>query len=272
MVKVKMSRTELSTNRAIQSRFILAQHRHPTHSPSRSDRALAGEPEDWSEPFWTDSPTLCDASDACAMAHERRDDPKSSASSSHRSRHAPADMDEEVDSEQQRLYEERRYDSMYKLLYPRADRLRPVSKIWDDQDRLAKKLVQDGLPDIVRATPNNLVSSLLYQADGKPGRPSLRPKLWKLVLGVEDLGVQDYLSYVSRGPSAVSSKSESRFVVIPQPGHMLNQSVRNDTFRTLATDKQFKGKVNEEMLIRLLDAFVWKNEGAHYLLNRLALR
>ena len=37
--------------------------------------------------------------------------------------------------------------------------------------------------------------------------------------------------------------------------------VKNDTFRTLATDTQFKGKVKEDMLIRLLEAFVWKNSG-----------
>jgi hypothetical protein len=37
--------------------------------------------------------------------------------------------------------------------------------------------------------------------------------------------------------------------------------VKNDTFRTLATDTQFKGKVKEDMLIRLLEAFVWKNQG-----------
>ena len=42
--------------------------------------------------------------------------------------------------------------------------------------------------------------------------------------------------------------------------------VKNDTFRTLATDTQFKGKVKEDMLIRLLEAFVWKNHGAFYVL------
>ena len=38
-------------------------------------------------------------------------------------------------------------------------------------------------------------------------------------------------------------------------------AVKNDTFRTLATDTQFKGVVKEDMLIRLLEAFVWKNHG-----------
>lgn len=44
-------------------------------------------------------------------------------------------------------------------------------------------------------------------------------------------------------------------------GTIADVAVKNDTFRTLATDTQFKGKVKEEMLIRLLEAFVWKNHG-----------
>lgn len=31
--------------------------------------------------------------------------------------------------------------------------------------------------------------------------------------------------------------------------------------RTLATDKGFKERVREDMLVRLLDAFVWRNYG-----------
>ena len=31
--------------------------------------------------------------------------------------------------------------------------------------------------------------------------------------------------------------------------------------RTLATDKGFKERVHEDMLVRLLDAFVWRNHG-----------
>jgi hypothetical protein len=58
------------------------------------------------------------------------------------------------------------------------------------------------------------------RANIQPDKASLRPKLWKLMLGVEDLGVVDYLTYVSRGPSAVSSKSKLRFAVNP-PSHQI---------------------------------------------------
>ncbi|ORY29797.1 rab-GTPase-TBC domain-domain-containing protein [Naematelia encephala] len=76
-----------------------------------------------------------------------------------------------------------------------------------------------------------------------PGRPSLRPRLWKLFLQIDTLHGEDYLNWVSLGSCDVSSK------------------IKNDTFRTLATDLDFKGKVREDMLIRMLEAFVWKNAG-----------
>lgn len=42
---------------------------------------------------------------------------------------------------------------------------------------------------------------------------------------------------------------------------MLTRTVKDDTFRTLKTDAQFKDHVKEDMLIRLLEAFVWKHDG-----------
>lgn len=38
-------------------------------------------------------------------------------------------------------------------------------------------------------------------------------------------------------------------------------AVKNDAFRTLATDQDFKDKVSEEALVRLLDAFAWSHSG-----------
>ncbi|CEH15086.1 Ypt/Rab GTPase activating protein [Ceraceosorus bombacis] len=72
-----------------------------------------------------------------------------------------------------------------------------------------------------------------------PFGPS-RPLVWKLLLGV-DCSATHYLDLVARGPS---------------PAHV---KIRNDTFRTLATDQGFKERVSEEMLIRLLEAFVWRS-------------
>ncbi|KIK68890.1 hypothetical protein GYMLUDRAFT_67593 [Collybiopsis luxurians FD-317 M1] len=78
--------------------------------------------------------------------------------------------------------------------------------------------------------------------EGIPSQdPTLRPRIWKILLRVSDLNANTYLRYVSRGPCNVREK------------------IRNDTFRTLATDRGFKERVQEDMLIRLLDAFVWRN-------------
>jgi len=99
----------------------------------------------------------------------------------------------------------------------------------------------------VRSTAdlNEAVKKLrrLILVDGVPSAtdPTLRPRIWKILLGVTELPANTFLEYVSRGPCEVREK------------------IRNDTFRTLATDRGFKERVREDMLVRLLDAFVCRN-------------
>ncbi|KAJ7287389.1 bub2 protein [Mycena rebaudengoi] len=83
--------------------------------------------------------------------------------------------------------------------------------------------------------------------DGIPSAadPTLRPRIWKILLRVNNLSSETFLGYVARGPCEVREK------------------IRNDTFRTLATDRGFKERVREDMLIRLLDAFVWRSHDRH---------
>ncbi|SJX60610.1 related to cell cycle arrest protein BUB2 [Sporisorium reilianum f. sp. reilianum] len=73
-----------------------------------------------------------------------------------------------------------------------------------------------------------------------PTGTTYRSIVWKLLLDIGSLDIASYLSLVAKGKS---------------PSH---DKIRNDTFRTLATDQGFKERVKEEKLIRLLDAFVWK--------------
>lgn len=73
-----------------------------------------------------------------------------------------------------------------------------------------------------------------------PTGTTYRSIVWKLLLDISSLDIASYLSLVAKGKS---------------PSH---EKIRNDTFRTLATDQGFKERVKEEKLIRLLDAFVWK--------------
>ncbi len=83
------------------------------------------------------------------------------------------------------------------------------------------------------------------------------------MLKVEALQAEEYFRLVSLGPSQVSMKSESSHAGSQAVSVLADRSaVKNDTFRTLATDTQFKGKVKEDMLIRLLEAFIWKHNGA----------
>ncbi|GAA5991305.1 hypothetical protein JCM5350_005328 [Sporobolomyces pararoseus] len=79
----------------------------------------------------------------------------------------------------------------------------------------------------------------------------LRQIVWKLLLHLHHLpspglrvhpllNADNYHSLISRDPSPMFSK------------------IRNDTFRTLATDEEFLEKVGEEKLVRCLEAFVWR--------------
>lgn len=90
-------------------------------------------------------------------------------------------------------------------------------------------------------------------AEPPVGLPDLRPRIWKLLFGVDKLGSEKYLQYVARGPSSVSAKSMSPCCLSLTP-------VKDDTFRTFRTDSQFQDRVKEEDLIRLLEAFAWRSE------------
>ncbi|EGF99115.1 uncharacterized protein MELLADRAFT_45808 [Melampsora larici-populina 98AG31] len=66
----------------------------------------------------------------------------------------------------------------------------------------------------------------------------LRSTTWKILLGALDCKAEYYFDLVSRPPSAWYKK------------------ITNDTFRTLATDSSFQTRVSDQMLVRLLEAFV----------------
>ena len=69
---------------------------------------------------------------------------------------------------------------------------------------------------------------------------SLRSCIWKVLLNVYRIDSIEYISLLSKGPCPVYEK------------------IDNDVFRTLATDKDFKSVVTNEMIARVLHAFVWK--------------
>eukprot|EP01135_Chromosphaera_perkinsii_P002925 Nk52_evm36s230 gene=Nk52_evmTU36s230 len=71
----------------------------------------------------------------------------------------------------------------------------------------------------------------------KNNRCSLRGRVWKVLLGVGHYDCSEYLSLVEGGKCKVYHK------------------IRCDTFRTMATDKAYKSRVEEDQLIRLLNSF-----------------
>jgi cell cycle arrest protein BUB2 len=69
---------------------------------------------------------------------------------------------------------------------------------------------------------------------------SLRIYVWLILLNAPIIETDSYLVLIHRGASPAYSK------------------IRNDTFRTLATDPLFRRRVSEASLIRLLNAVAWK--------------
>lgn len=109
---------------------------------------------------------------------------------------------------------------------------------------------KDQLKSLVTSGPkNDIPTSLrdmryLILGDGidadNDGMSQLRIYIWLILLNAPPLSTDEYLSIVRRGPSPAYAK------------------IRNDTFRTLATDPLFKRRVSEASLIRLLNAIAWK--------------
>ncbi|CAI2164356.1 20341_t:CDS:2 [Funneliformis geosporum] len=99
--------------------------------------------------------------------------------------------------------------------------------------KLRRMILDYGLPDENLPKLDPSVQNLI--------RPtSLRSRVWKHFLGVYHVSAHEYVQLIQKKESCVYDK------------------IRNDTFRTLATDEKFLKRVNEDMLIRVLNALVWK--------------
>ncbi|KAJ5654684.1 hypothetical protein N7490_001687 [Penicillium lividum] len=84
-----------------------------------------------------------------------------------------------------------------------------------------------------------LILKCRVDADGD-GMSPYRIYLWLVLLKIPPVPTDEYLAFIHRGRSPAYAK------------------IRNDTFRTLATDPLFKRRVTEASLIRLLNAVAWK--------------
>lgn len=82
----------------------------------------------------------------------------------------------------------------------------------------------------------------------------IRPLVWKLLLRL-------HVVTTLEGDVHPLLKADRFYDLCLRPPSLMLTKIRNDTFRTLATDQQFKDKVGEERLVRLLEAFVWRQLG-----------
>jgi cell cycle arrest protein BUB2 len=80
---------------------------------------------------------------------------------------------------------------------------------------------------------------------GKDGMSDYRIYLWLVLLNIPALPTDDYLELVHRGRSPAYDK------------------IKNDTFRTLATDTLFKRRVTDASITRVLNSVAWQLHDAH---------
>ncbi|KAJ5996027.1 hypothetical protein N7499_012168 [Penicillium canescens] len=129
---------------------------------------------------------------------------------------------------------------------PTATHRRPARKTGSGiglKRSLLENFLRDGPPN---GDPREGLQELKYlvlssrvDADGD-GMSPYRIYLWLILLDIPPMPTDDYLALIHRGRSPAYAK------------------IRNDTFRTLATDPLFKRRVTEASLIRLLNAVAWK--------------
>lgn len=74
--------------------------------------------------------------------------------------------------------------------------------------KIRRHVLLDGIPDLVSLRSIVWVQQAYYD---QRDNPKLRPVIWKLMLRVQKLNKEDYLRYVSMGPSEVSTKSGFQF-------------------------------------------------------------
>ncbi|ELR06855.1 hypothetical protein VC83_04839 [Pseudogymnoascus destructans] len=104
------------------------------------------------------------------------------------------------------------------------------------------RLIREGPDRDLRGALDSTRLKILDQGikSDSDGMSSLRIYAWLILLNAPLLETDAYLVLVHRGASPAYSK------------------IRNDTFRTLATDPLFRRRVSEASLIRLLNAVAWR--------------
>lgn len=118
----------------------------------------------------------------------------------------------------------------------------------DDLDHDAVWCEENGVENILSRKHTSYqsaqasIAQLRDMLKSMPCPMELRGKAWKLLLEVYNISATNYIHLIELGPCP------------------LDEKIRNDTFRTMTTDVDYINKVSEDMLIRLLNAFVWTND------------
>jgi cell cycle arrest protein BUB2 len=93
-----------------------------------------------------------------------------------------------------------------------ASKSRATGETDDGTKKLRRMILVEGIPSAL-VRHNILGCSSILRICSRTKDPTLRPRIWKILLRVNELPSETYLNYISRGPCQVREK------------------IRNDTFR-----------------------------------------
>src|SRR5438477_6282231 len=79
-----------------------------------------------------------------------------------------------------------------------SSKSRGSSETDDGTKKLRRLILIEGIPASVVSVPSSLYRVSLTADDRQD--PTLRPRIWKILLGTFELPVESYLRYVTRGP------------------------------------------------------------------------
>src|SRR5277367_614606 len=86
------------------------------------------------------------------------------------------------------------------LNQPRGSKSRG-SDLEDGRKKLRRMILVEGIPSsVVRACNLNCI---VHHSNYQTQDPTLRPRIWKILLSVNDMPAETFLQYVARGPCQV---------------------------------------------------------------------
>jgi len=131
--------------------------------------------------------------------------------------------------------------SKYESLIRKVNENSHEGELKRNLSELRKLVLLEGLPE------ESLEERREFSSESPASKCSLRGLIWKIFLQVDSIKADRYISFVKKGRFMKSSGPNSNSIY---------DKIRNDTFRTFPTCEDYKRRVPENTLLRVLNALM----------------